>query len=99
MSITLFFHRLHEVKTMADRIISMRHALKEGIISAGSKHSWDHVTDQIGMFCYTGLSEEQVGKLTNEFAIFLTKDGRISMAGVNQSNIEYLSNAIHKVSQ
>ncbi len=24
--------------------------------------SWNHITDQIGMFCYTGLSPEQVGR-------------------------------------
>lgn len=23
--------------------------------------SWNHITDQIGMFCYTGLTPEQVG--------------------------------------
>jgi aspartate aminotransferase, mitochondrial len=36
-------------------------------------------------------------QLTNEFAIFLTKDGRISLAGLNDSNLEYVATAIHQV--
>jgi aspartate aminotransferase, mitochondrial len=45
---------------MADRIISMRIQLKELLIRAGSQRNWDHIIDQIGMFCYTGLNAEQV---------------------------------------
>lgn len=46
---------------MADRIISMRTQLRAGIEGAGNKGSWKHITDQIGMFCFTGLKPEQVG--------------------------------------
>lgn len=45
---------------MADRIISMRTKLRKGIESRGNKRSWNHITDQIGMFCYTGLKPEEV---------------------------------------
>jgi len=45
---------------MADRIISMRVQLKELLINAGSQRNWNHIVDQIGMFCYTGLNPEQV---------------------------------------
>lgn len=47
---------------MADRIITMRQKLKEGLIREGSFHNWEHITDQIGMFCFTGMKPEQVGK-------------------------------------
>ncbi len=26
----------------------------------GSSKSWNHITDQIGMFCYTGIEKEDV---------------------------------------
>ena len=42
-----------EVKTMADRIASMRIALVQGLKDAGSQRNWRHVTDQIGMFAFT----------------------------------------------
>ena len=41
----------------------------------------------------------QVERLTNEFSIYLTKDGRISMAGVTTKNVAYLANAMHQVSK
>lgn len=88
---------LSEVKMMADRIIDMRKALKIELERLGSKHNWNHITDQIGMFCYTGLKSDQVERLTKEHHIYLTKDGRISIAGINASNVEYLAKAIHAV--
>ena len=45
---------------MANRIITMRDQLKELLIRAGSQRNWDHIVNQIGMFCYTGISPEQV---------------------------------------
>jgi aspartate aminotransferase, mitochondrial len=35
--------------------------------------------------------------LTREFHIYLTRDGRISIAGINSGNVEYLADAIHSV--
>lgn len=52
-----------------------------------------------GMFCYSGLSPEQVDRLTNEFHIYLTRNGRISMAGVTSKDIQPLAEAIHAVSK
>ena len=45
---------------MADRIIDMRLKLREGLSREGSTKNWQHITDQIGMFCFTGLKPEQV---------------------------------------
>jgi aspartate aminotransferase len=51
------------------------------------------------MFCYSGLSPEQVDRLTNEHHIYLTRNGRISMAGVTSKDIPALAKAIHEVSK
>ena len=45
--------RAGECKGMADRIIRMRSLLVQKLASAGSTKSWEHVTSQIGMFCYS----------------------------------------------
>lgn len=66
----LFHHRLEDVKGMADRIISMRTQLKDNLVKEGSIRNWDHITDQIGMFCYTGMSEEQVKIFNLIYIIF-----------------------------
>jgi len=86
-----------ECKTMADRIIGMRAALRDGLSAAGSTRDWSHVTSQIGMFCYSGMSEEQVGRLRDDFHIYITKDGRISMAGITTKNVGYVASSIHAV--
>jgi len=43
-----------ECEHMAKRILSMRKVLVEKLKEAGSTHDWSHVTNQIGMFAYTG---------------------------------------------
>jgi len=88
-----------DVKEMAERIIKMRSLLRKELENLGSKHKWNHITDQIGMFCFSGLTPEQVDRLTNEFHIYLTRNGRISMAGVTTKDIPYLAKAIHTVTQ
>jgi len=91
------WHR--EVKVMADRIILMREQLVKNLKDLGSKHNWSHITNQIGMFCFTGLKPEHVEKLMNEWHVYLTKDGRISMAGISSDKVAYLAEAIHAVTK
>jgi aspartate aminotransferase len=45
------------------------------------------------------LTFSQVDRLTKEFHVYLTKDGRISVAGITSKNVEYLAAAIHAVSK
>jgi len=88
---------LGEVKDMAERIIKMRALLKGNLEKLGSKHNWDHITSQIGMFAYTGLTAEQMTKLAEEHSVYATKDGRISVAGITSENVGRLAEAIFKV--
>jgi aspartate aminotransferase len=66
---------LKEVKLMADRIITMRQQLADNLKQNGSKKNWKHITDQIGMFCFTGLNPQQVKfisfKKRKSFNLFL----------------------------
>jgi aspartate/tyrosine/aromatic aminotransferase len=36
-----------------------------------------YISVQIGMFCYSGMTPEQVDRLTNEYHIYMTRNGRI----------------------
>lgn len=90
---------LKDVKCMADRIIGIRQKLRCDLEQMGSIRSWAHITNQIGMFCFTGLKPEQVERLTKEYSIYLTKNGRISMAGVTSKNVTYLAKAMHEVTK
>mmetsp|Transcript_36322 Transcript_36322/g.92812 ORF Transcript_36322/g.92812 Transcript_36322/m.92812 type:complete len:430 (-) Transcript_36322:886-2175(-) len=86
-----------EVKTMADRIITMRTSLRSALEAAGAPGTWNHVTDQIGMFCFSGMTGEHVDKLAAEHSIYMTRNGRISMAGVNSKNVKRLAEAMATV--
>jgi len=88
-----------ELKLMSGRITQMRQLLKDNLKAAGSTRNWDHITTQIGMFSYTGLTPEQCDKITKEHHVYLTRNGRISLAGVNSKNVAYLANAIHAVTK
>ncbi|KAL2753415.1 hypothetical protein ACRALDRAFT_2111040 [Sodiomyces alcalophilus JCM 7366] len=93
----LYDQWLAEVKGMADRIITMRALLKQNLENLGSSHDWSHITSQIGMFAYTGLSAEQMDKLAKEFSVYATRDGRISVSGITSDNVGRLAEAIYKV--
>lgn len=88
-----------DVKGMADRIIGARAQLVEALESAGSNRDWSHIVNQIGMFSYTGLTKPQVERMRDEHGVFMTADGRVSMAGVNATNVEYLGQAMHEVTK
>ncbi|XP_057537255.1 aspartate aminotransferase, cytoplasmic-like [Amaranthus tricolor] len=84
-----------ELKGMADRIISMRQQLFDSLTARGTPGDWSHIIKQIGMFTFTGLNAEQVKFMTKEYHIYMTSDGRISMAGLSSRTVPYLADAIH----
>jgi len=83
--------------TMSGRINQVRDLLFKELKALNTPGTWDHILNQIGMFTYTGLSESQCDRLTNEFHVYLLKSGRISMAGINTHNVSYLAKAINAV--
>lgn len=58
---------------------------------------WSHVEKQIGMFSYTGLTEEQVSRLQKEFHVYLLPSGRMSVCGLNEGNVGYVAHAMGEV--
>ena len=65
----------------------------------GSSRNWSHIEKQIGMFAFTGLTTEQVEQLRKEYSIFMTKDARMSVAGLSTHNVEYVAKAMHSVTK
>jgi aspartate aminotransferase len=57
-----------ELATTAKRILSMRGRLVDGLVAKGTPGTWDHITTQIGMFSFTGLSPEQCELLISKYA-------------------------------
>jgi aspartate aminotransferase len=51
------------------------------------------------MFAFLGITPEQVERLKSEFHVYLTKDGRISVAGVTPDNVKHLAKSLHEVTK
>ena len=49
------------------------------------------------MFAYTGLVAGQVDALRADFHVYLTRDGRMSMAGMKSDDVPLVARAIHAV--
>jgi aspartate aminotransferase len=75
----------------------IRGSYRSKLEELGTPGTWNHITDQIGMFSFTGLTEKQVLKIREEAHVYMTKNGRISMAGLNTGNVEYVAKALDKV--
>ncbi|CAL8286979.1 unnamed protein product [Arctogadus glacialis] len=91
----LFAEWKGNVKTMADRVLLMRDQLKAKLQALGTPGTWDHITQQIGMFSFTGLNPKQVEYMIKEKHVYLMASGRINMCGLTSKNIDYVAQSIH----
>ncbi|KAI1887038.1 hypothetical protein AGOR_G00201920 [Albula goreensis] len=92
----LFAEWKDNVKTMADRVLLMRAELKAKLQALKTPGTWDHITQQIGMFSFTGLNPKQVEYMIKEKHIYLMASGRINMCGLTTKNIDYVAQSIHE---
>ncbi|XP_074287076.1 aspartate aminotransferase, chloroplastic [Silene latifolia] len=84
-----------EMEMMAGRIKSVRQKLYDSIVSKDkSGKDWSYILKQIGMFSFTGLNKAQSDNMTDKWHVYMTKDGRISLAGLSSAKCEYLADAI-----
>ena len=90
---------LKELKSVTDRMNSMRIALRDALVKNGAKGNWDHITKQIGMFSFLGLSLKQCEQMIAKHHIYMTLNGRISVAGLTSKNVQYVADAIKDVAE
>ncbi|SCU94714.1 LADA_0G10594g1_1 [Lachancea dasiensis] len=85
---------VEDVKNMAGRLQSVKSRL-------AAQLEWASLRDpsrQHGMFLYTGLNRSCVDILREKYSIYLLQDGRLSLSGLNDSNIDYVCEALRNVS-
>jgi aromatic-amino-acid transaminase len=83
-----------ELAGMRERIRKMRKLFVQGLKEAGVKGDFGFITNQNGMFSFTGLSSDQVDKLRDEYSIYMVRSSRICVAAMNEKNVGYICNAI-----
>lgn len=79
----LFAEWEEDLRTMSGRIIEMRKGLRQRLEAKGTPGTWDHVTSQIGMFSFTGLTETQVKILREKWHIYMVGASFLSQSSVS----------------
>tara|TARA_E500000331_G_scaffold264642_1_gene255792 strand:+ start:120 stop:1322 length:1203 start_codon:yes stop_codon:yes gene_type:complete len=86
-----------ELKMMRERIKNIRVSLVNLLNDNNLGRDFSFITSQNGMFSFTGLSENEVSKLQTDFGIYVVKSGRVCIAAINKSNIDYIASSINTV--
>jgi aromatic-amino-acid transaminase len=86
-----------ELAGMRQRIRATREQLVAKLRALGITRDLSFITQQMGMFSYSGLSKDQMQRLRSEFGIYGMDSGRICVAAVNSRNIDAVAAALAKV--
>ncbi|MFM0049552.1 amino acid aminotransferase [Caballeronia grimmiae] len=86
-----------ELAAMCERIARMRRAIHDGLKDHVRGEMLTRYLKQRGMFTYTGLVAEQADRLKEEFGVYILRSGRMCVAGLNDSNVQTVADAIGKV--
>ncbi|RZF29308.1 aspartate/tyrosine/aromatic aminotransferase [Paraburkholderia sp. UYCP14C] len=86
-----------ELGAMRERILAMRNVIHAGLDGRVDEVLRARYVAQRGMFTYTGLSESQVERLRNEYAVYVLRSGRMCVAGLNARNADYVASSIAAV--
>lgn len=79
---SLFAEWEDDLRTMSGRIQEMRRGLRERLEARATPGSWDHITTQIGMFSFTGLSEVQVKTLRDKWHVYMVRSSVLPATGL-----------------
>ncbi len=80
-----------ELYAMRDRLKDMRVLLKNALQAKIGDDAFSHLTRATGMFCFLGVSPEQVQRLKTEYGVYMVGSSRINVAGITPANVDYLA--------
>ena len=83
-----------ELEEVRLRIKSMRTLLTNGIQGNSAGVDFSHIEQQKGMFSFLGITTPQLDRLRDEFGIYIVSSTRVNLAGINSSNIDYISESM-----
>ncbi len=86
-----------ELAEMRGRLREMRVLLNDALRDRAPDHDFSHLVRAVGMFCFLGITPEQVSRLKEEFGVYMVDSSRINIAGITAGNVNYLADAIAAV--
>ncbi len=88
---------LAELTEMRERLKSMRHLLNDALIDKAPGRDFSHLIRATGMFCFLGLSADEVARIKADFGVYMVDSSRINVAGITADNVDYLADSIAAV--
>lgn len=86
-----------DVLAVTERLRGVRQQVLDKFVKLQTPGNWEPVVKQNGLFWFTGLTPLQVQKLTDEHHIYATLNGRVNVAGLNNSNIDAFCQAVDTI--
>lgn len=83
-----------ELAEMRERIIAMRVLLSDALAEKAPDHDFSHLVRATGMFCFLGVTAEQVARLKKDYGVYMVDSSRINVAGITPDNVDYLADSI-----
>lgn len=83
----------NELTAMNVRVNGLRTALVEEFRAATQSNRFDYFGAHKGMFSLTGISDDHIAQLKEQFGIYIVGGGRINVAGLNSAQVKPLVEA------
>ncbi|MBT8092906.1 MAG: aspartate/tyrosine/aromatic aminotransferase [Gammaproteobacteria bacterium] len=86
-----------ELAEMRGRLREMRVLLNDALIEKAPQHDFSHLVRAVGMFCFLGVTPQQVSRLKKDYGVYMVGSSRINIAGITAANVDYLTDSIAAV--
>ncbi len=86
-----------ELAEMRGRLQEMRILLNDALKERAPAHDFSHLVRAVGMFCFLGITPEQVQRLKQDYGVYMVSSSRINIAGITAKNVGYLADSIAAV--
>lgn len=87
---------IQDLEGIRSRIQKMREMLIQKLSHKAGSIDWSYLKEHKGMFSFIDMDKSQVQRMIEEFAIYMTDNGRISIPGLTTQNIDSVVNALSK---
>jgi aspartate aminotransferase len=84
----------NQLSGIRDRIRDMRTLFSTSMKSRSTNRDFSFMKSETGMFSMTGLNRDQIDELREKHSIYIVGSGRVNVAGMSESNIDRISDAI-----
>jgi aspartate/tyrosine/aromatic aminotransferase len=82
---------------MRQRLRDMRELIGNALQDKAPDHDFSHLVRATGMFCFLGISSEQIAALKNDYGVYVVGSSRVNIAGITPANVDYLAESIAAV--